>query len=221
MCGRFVLSEKTWAAYHGALSILQGTEGSVSYNIKPTQSVHIAYLLDDAFTTDTARWWFVPEWHKGPVAEWKATTFNAKIETAHEKPSFRNAWKFGRCLIPASGYYEWTGKKGSKTPRFIQPQMNAPVFFFAGLYAPLQQGGFSCTILTRPAYSELAHLHPRMPVMLTETEIMPWLSQTFDDVKILDNLGLGYQHKMKTYPVQPFGINDDDPTLIDRDGFVF
>jgi len=116
MCGRFILGDSNWAAYH--------------------QTVSMAYMHNDILRADAARWWFVPHWHRGPAADWKATTFNTKIETAHEKPSFRTAWERGRCIIPASGYYEWTGAKGQKTPWFISPQTNLPVFFFAGLYAP-------------------------------------------------------------------------------------
>ena len=116
MCGRFILGDSNWAAYHDALSILQGVMGTISHNIKPTQSVSMTYLHNNILRADAARWWFVPHWHRGPATDWKATTFNTKIETAHEKPSFRTAWERGRCLIPASGYYEWTGAKGQKTP---------------------------------------------------------------------------------------------------------
>ena len=221
MCGRFILGDSNWAAYHDALSILQGVLGNISHNIKPTQSVSMAYMHNDILRADAARWWFVPHWHRGPAADWKATTFNTKIETAHEKPSFRTAWERGRCIIPASGYYEWTGAKGQKTPWFISPQTNLPVFFFAGLYAPLAEGGMSCSILTRPALPELEHLHPRMPVMLSGGELMPWLrhSATGDDLR--NHFGLSWSGQMKMHPVRSFGIRDDDPSLIEQDGFGF
>ncbi|WP_083570360.1 SOS response-associated peptidase family protein [Phaeobacter porticola] len=89
-------------------------ELSASWNVKPTQVVDIAYLNGDQLFSTTARWWFVPSWHRGGVKGWKRTALNAKIETAASLPNFRNAWKSQQRIIPAAGYYEWTGPKGSK-----------------------------------------------------------------------------------------------------------
>ena len=161
MCGRFILGESSWAEYHESLSILRPEPAKVSYNIRPTQSAPIAYYGENGLLASNARSWFVPHWHKGEVKDWKATTFNAKIETAHEKPAFRTAWKTGRCLIPASGYYEWTGEKGKKQPWFIGIETNAPVFYFAGLRSKLADDSETCTILTRASAPQIDHLHAR------------------------------------------------------------
>lgn len=72
------------------------------YNVKPTQEVVI--LAKTPLEPMLARWWLVPSWHRGGLKDWKATTFNARIEEAKDKPAFRAVWRHGRCLIPAAGY---------------------------------------------------------------------------------------------------------------------
>jgi putative SOS response-associated peptidase YedK len=216
MCGRYILGDSSWAAYHEALSIIKPVDaGTISYNIKPTQDVHIAYATEAGPVADAARWWFVPHWHKGDVKDWKATTFNARMETAHEKPVFRAAWKHQRCIIPASGYFEWTGEKGKKQPWFIAPDQNLPVFFFAGLYSTRTSGQTTCTILTREASSEIKDLHPRMPVILTSDQLTPWMANDVTDAEIIDTFGTTQTYKF--HRVAKFGIKDDGPELIDTD----
>ena len=214
MCGRFVLGDSNWAQYHDALSLVDGAKQDISYNIKPTQSVALAFISEGRIKADHARWWFVPHWHKGKVTDWKATTFNARIESAATKPSFRAPWKAGRCIIPASGYYEWTGEKGKKTPWFISPQSNVPIFFFAGLYSRLTDGLMSCSILTRSALSDIQHIHPRTPVMLSADEILPWLNHSASDDEVIDTFGTSWDGRMTYHKVHPFGVKDEGPELI-------
>jgi putative SOS response-associated peptidase YedK len=85
----------------------------------------------------------------------------------------------------------------------------------------LAEGGMSCSILTRPALPELEHLHPRMPVMLSGDELTPWLHHGITDDDVRNNFGLSWSGQMKMHPVRPFGIHDDDPSLIEQDGFGF
>ena len=188
---------------------------SANWNVKPTNSVEMAFLHDDVLRSTTARWWFVPHWHKKDVKEWKATTFNAKIETAHEKPTFRTAWKSSRCIIPASGYYEWTGPKGAKQPWWIAPKINAPVFFFAGLHSWLSDGTRTCTIITRPALKQIEHLHARTPVMLAEDEVKPWLTISETDDEVIGYYGTQWEDRMDFHKVKPIGKDDHGPELIE------
>lgn len=175
----------------------------------------MALLQSDQLLLTTARWWFVPHWYKGDVKDWKQTTFNAKIETAAEKPSFRHAWRHQRCIIPALGYYEWTGEKGQKQPWHIAPQTNAPVFFFAGLQSQLDTGLRTCTVLTRPALPQIAHIHSRMPVMLSEDEINPWLRHSVDDDTVKATLGTAWDARIAYHMVRPFKGKDNGPELIE------
>lgn len=214
MCGRYVLGDGSWAEYHNMLSIIQPAQTKPRYNIAPTQMAPIAFADGDTVTYADARWWFVPHWHKGTVKDWKATTFNAKIETAFEKPTFRTAWKSNRCIIPASGYYEWTGPKAQKQPWYISVTQNIPIFFFAGIYSNTPEGR-SYAILTRKAEPEIANLHKRMPIILQSEQLKPWLFLEDDDTQVIDTYGLGWTGKFQSRAVQPFGIRDDGPDLIE------
>ncbi len=78
------------------------------------------------------RWGLVPSWWKKPLNE-LPSTFNARAETVVEKPMFRSAFKSRRCVIPASGFYEWIGKPGAKTPHYFSARSGAPLAF-AGLW---------------------------------------------------------------------------------------
>ena len=112
MCGRIGLPQLTWEQFlawqRGEFDwdefYRETKAGAVqnSWNVKPTQPIEVIYARGSAMVSTTARWWFVPHWHKGDVKEWKATTFNARLETAREKPVFRTAWAKGRCVIPAT-----------------------------------------------------------------------------------------------------------------------
>ncbi|WP_417699857.1 SOS response-associated peptidase [Pseudophaeobacter sp.] len=175
------------------------------YNVAPTQDVLI--LAKEPLEALTARWWFVPSWHRGDLKDWKATTFNARIETAQHKPTFRAVWRHGRCLIPAGGYYEWTGEKANKQPHVIMSGGNESTLWFAGL-ASRWQDVLTCTIMTREANEGLSGLHPRMPVMLNLEERSQWLSGS-DDVA-----GLGKDTLVKYYPVERFAVRDEGPDLI-------
>ena len=224
MCGRFVLSEPAWSQYHASLSLIRPTSISttISYNIKPTQDVSVVMMRDGAPVTTQARWWFVPHWFKGDdLKTWKQTTFNARIETAHEKPTFRIAWQSNRCLIPASGYYEWTGEKGKKQPHYVTVEQNVPVIFFAGLHSTLKDGTETCTILTRAAEPEIADLHPRMPVIVSGERLERWLTHADYDDRVIADYGRDWTNKFLVRQVAKFGIRDDGPELIEPDGFEF
>jgi len=179
MCGRFAL-DYTWAEIHSGLSLVPasaaGRNDPPRYNIAPTQDVgflHRSYESDELTVSD-GRWWLVPFWAKEIP---KYPMFNARSETAREKSSFREAFKSKRCLIPASGYFEWTkADDGKKDPHFIHLPDKEP-FMFAGLWA--HNGNLditSCTILTAEAAPEIEHLHNRMPIILNESSFESWLS---------------------------------------------
>lgn len=191
-----------------------------SWNIKPTQAVRMAFMAGGDLVGSVARWWFVPQWHRRPVEEWTATTFNARIETAAEKATFRAAWEGARCVIPAQGYFEWTGPKARRQPWFIGVQSNAPMVFFAGLYATREGAGHSAAILTRPALPQIAHIHPRTPVILTEEEIAPWMRHEIGAEAARAHLGTGWDGRMRFHPVARFGRDDDGPDLIAPEGLA-
>jgi len=201
MCGRYIDPD------------LRGTEFELAeiridpiprrFNIKPTQDVYVQ--IDRALVM--ARWGLIPSWHRGELKDWKAATINARIEEARDKPSFRGPWRHGRCLIPAGGYYEWTGTRSPKQPHVFLPSGNESTLWFAGLIS-LWQELLTCTIVTRAANDSVEPIHDRMPVMLDTAEREAWLGRTED-------LSIGALAKVRHHPVRPFRIQDDGETLIE------
>lgn len=206
MCGRFAQAKLEWPDYLEDFGEITAPDIPLSYNIKPTQDVAISFMSNGKLKAALARWWFVPHWHRGDVKSWKATTFNAKIETAHEKPTFRTAWRQNRCIIPATGYYEWTGLKGNKQPHYISTDQNVPVFFFAGLYSQMADRSFTTTIMTTDAAPEIEELHHRMPIILTSDQIGDWMG--------CKDGRYGRTHGFRHHSVAGFGIKDDGENLI-------
>lgn len=218
MCGRFI--DPNLRNTETELSELKINPIPRRYNVKPTQDILI--LAKPEREPMMARWWLVPSWHKGDLKDWKATTFNARIEEAAKKPTFRAVWKHGRCLIPAGGYYEWTGEKGAKQPHFIRSAGNAETLWFAGLASrwgprpsafpaePESARGelLTCAILTRAANDDVRAVHHRMPVILNGDERDRWLAgESGED--------LGADARLRHHPVARFGAGDDGPELID------
>lgn len=163
MCGRFTI-RYTWAEYHEGLSIIpataKGRNDPPRYNVAPTQTVGYVRQSEDGITVTDGRWWLVPHWAKELTSKWPM--FNARSEDAHKKPAFRDAYKWGRCLIPADGYYEWTKDPDApkiKLPHYIHLPEFRP-FMFAGLSAYNKTlDVHNCTILTAAAVPEIIALH--------------------------------------------------------------
>ncbi|MCV2870218.1 SOS response-associated peptidase [Defluviimonas sp. WL0002] len=226
MCGRFSAPSLTAAQMQEIVEgFLRGPfrvddvapPAAGGYNIKPTQQVTVLGGMDVPVLT-TARWWFVPRWFDGAVEDWKQTTFNARIESASEKPTFRAAWDKGRCVIPALGYFEWTGPKGHRKPWFISLDTNAPVFFFAGLASRLRDGTRTCTILTRPALPQIAGLHDRMPVIVSPDDIALWIAGEIDTKTARETLGTGWDGRFRFHRVAPLTRDSDGPEVIEPVG---
>ncbi len=122
------------------------------------------------------RWGLVPSWAKDEKIG--ARMINARSETAAEKPSFRSAVKARRCLVPASGFYEWVKGPDGKQPHFIH-FADARVFAFAGLWERWSKGESgpldTFTILTTTPNDLIAGLHDRMPVILPPDNYAEWL----------------------------------------------
>ncbi len=204
MCGRFTLTKPIpWLA---EILDVKNPEsvGSVPprYNVAPGTEVLIVRAKE---ATDTnarelalARWGLVPFWAKDP--DFGAKTINARSETAAQKPAFRAAFRYRRCLIPADGFYEWAGSRRKKQPFFIHLEERKP-FAFAGLWESWTGADGSiletCTILTTDANEKLAELHHRMPVILPEVSYADWLNPG-------ENRSKNLQPLLKPYPSEAF-----------------
>lgn len=196
MCGRFVVarSANEMQAIFEVDEIIGKVPG-ISYNVAPTQP--IAIIVDRAFEKaedgaplgelsreiHSARWGLVPRWAKSPDEH--GPLINGRIESILEKPSFKDSVVRRRCVIPASGYYEWqVNADGTKQPYYISAGPEG-MFALAGLYEwwadPTKDAKdparwlLSATTLTKDSAVELAHIHDRNPVLLSPDTFEAWL----------------------------------------------
>lgn len=188
MCGRFIqssASERIVARFH----LLAPPDLTPHHNIAPSQpvgAIRIAASGDREWVW--LRWGLIPAWAPGPRLDY--ATINARVETVAEKPTYRQAFRRRRCLIPADGFYEWRKVGARKQPYCIAPADGAP-FAFAGLWERWERDGAvleSCTILVTQANTLLAPIHDRMPVILDPAVEARWLDPTLTDPAILGPL---------------------------------
>jgi len=179
MCGRFtvILLPELLDMIYGVHTGLNAVEPR--YNIAPTQPVMIVrQQLDGRRELAHVNWGLIPSWSRDPAMG--AGLINARCETVAEKPSFRSAFRHRRCIIPASGFYEWrkTAGKG-KEPWYFTSSDGNPLSF-AGLWEHWQSSDGSeiesCAILTTSANALMKPVHDRMPVILPPEGFGPWLS---------------------------------------------
>jgi putative SOS response-associated peptidase YedK len=157
------------------------------YNIAPTQDAPVVARDERGQRMGLLRWGLIPSWSKDPGVGNRM--INARSETAAKKPSFRSAFQRRRCLVPADGFYEWKkqeapeGGKGKRIPHWIHLASEEP-FAFAGLWErwddPRGSSLFTFTILTTDAAPGIAHIHPRMPVILSRPQREVWLDPDAD-----------------------------------------
>lgn len=196
MCGRYVINanqDEIADRFNAEISDLGLWNWDPNYNITPTTVVP-AIALDGTKTRKLVpmRWGLHPHWRKEmPQGR---PLFNARAETAAEKPSFRTPWRRRRALIPASHWYEWTGEQGGKVPWCIKPEttpQESGLFAFAGLWDQwrVEEGIslLSCTILTMESDGPIKRLHHRMPVRLPENCWNDWLDPEVKPERIIDD----------------------------------
>jgi putative SOS response-associated peptidase YedK len=198
MCGRFTL-RTPMAVLIGQFEINLGTEIQLPlrYNVAPTQDIAVVRSTDAGRELTIMRWGLIPSWSK--EANSGPPLFNARSETAAEKPTFRSAFKSRRCLIPADGFFEWKKIGKARQPYYFQLADRKP-FAFAGLWEKWKTIE-SCTLLTTKANELVAPLHDRMPVMLSPNDYEEWLDpQATEPGKLLDQYPAT---EMTATPVNP------------------
>jgi len=189
MCGRFS-QYYTWQEVH-AFSQPLALVGPASnlqphYNISPTQQAGVLLLGDDGVLHyEQMRWWLVPSWWKKTLRE-VPSAFNARAETVSEKPMFRDAFKRRRCIVPASGFFEWSGPKEAREPWFISAA-DGGLLGFAGLWDRWRNPETgeevrSFTIIVTSANLFMGEIHDRMPVILPPEAWADWLAEPRDDL---------------------------------------
>ena len=231
MCGRYVSPdeqdiERLWDVRGTSLRF------AAQYNVAPTMQVPIVYAdrHDADKKLSLVRWGLVPFWAKGPKPP--SHSFNARLEDAASKPMWRQPFRTARCIVPATGWYEWreqeridrkTGEVGKyKQPFFMHLPGNRPIGL-AGLMAWTKPEGSdewvgSCSILTTTASGTAADVHQRMPVALDESAHDAWLDRSLTDPDEVAAIIAEHQlaGAIEKHAVSPRvnASRDDDPALI-------
>ena len=215
MCGRFALTDapEEVAALFG---YLDAEPFPPRYNIAPTQPIAIVREEHHARRFALARWGLVPSWVEDPKRF--SLLINARTEGILDKPAFGAAMKYRRCLVPASGFYEWRRQGKSKQPFWVKPERGG-VIAFAGLWETWsdREGGEidSACIVTTSANATVAPIHARMPVVIAPENFDLWLTAEADEANTL--LKPAPDDLFKAIPVSD-RVNKadaDDPGLIE------
>ncbi len=148
------------------------------YNAAPGQVVAVVGLKPGGHARGLAmlKWGFVPRWAKSPTDG--PRPINAKAEGVATNPAFRDSFRDRRCLIPATGFYEWAGPKGAKVPHHFT-LAGGGVFAFAGVWDVWKGPGgdalHTCAVITVPANDAVRPCHDRMPAILLPEQFAAWL----------------------------------------------
>lgn len=179
MCGRFAITLPDDAM----AALFQATPANdlpqvPNYNVCPTNQVHVITSKDNTRHLRPMRWGFIPHWYKatngGPLL------INARAETIAEKPAFKTACRERRCLIVASGFYEWTKDEyDNRLPWYIHATDGSHLVF-AGIWQTWEKGNTpltTCAIVTTGANKPMSEIHHRMPVILNPVDWPQWLGE--------------------------------------------
>jgi putative SOS response-associated peptidase YedK len=177
MCGRFTLRQPAERIAR-ELQLEEIPALEARYNIAPTQEILAIRHSPDGNEASMFKWGLIPSWAKDTSIG--AKLINARSETVNEKPSFREAFKRRRCIIPVDGFYEWQRAGNKKRPFYFRFKDDR-LFGFAGLWekwrTPYGESVESCSILTTDANKMLSEVHHRMPVILYPDTYELWLDE--------------------------------------------
>jgi putative SOS response-associated peptidase YedK len=201
MCGRYTFQPTE--EFYRRFNIANRLDGLVArYNIAPSQLVPVI-ISQRPNHVMLMRWGLIPHWAKEEKTTYKM--INARMETLTQRPAFRSLLATNRCMIPASGYYEWKAEARGKTPYYIHPTRHE-FFAFAGLYDvwtnPDGEDLYTFTIITKDADGLVAQLHNRMPVILDRDLEDAWLNTEITSThEVLDILARSVGDTIDAYPV--------------------
>ena len=193
MCGRYALSAAiSDIAQEFSTNSAPELSLPADWNIKPTNDVYI--IKNQAI--EIASWGMIAHWSKSDdeAAKSQSSAINARSESVHEKPTFKSAFRSNRCLLPATGYYEWAselGKYKTKQPIYISRD-DDKLLAFTGIFqswtSPSGRVIQSVSIITRQAVGQLALVHSRMPVFLPRDRWADWMNPKINDVERIRSL---------------------------------
>lgn len=221
MCCRFHLSERHLRELLAQLGVAAPEGYRTRYNIAPGGDIFAVRnsLRVTAREVIPLRWGLTPGW--ASADEPGARLVNARAETLATKPSFRDAFRTRRCIIPASGFFEWENVGRTKRPWLFNRRDEAP-FAFAGLWEIWRGPGAelvtSCAVITTEPNAVMRPIHHRMPVMLTPAMIDVWLDRRLTEPeKLLPLLAPLPADAMHAMPVNPCvsNVHHDGPDCLE------
>lgn len=221
MCGRYTLISAP-EAIRALFRYPEQPNFPPRYNIAPTQPIAVVRLAEGRRQFALVRWGLLPSWVKDPRAF--SLLFNARGESVLEKPAVRSAMRYRRCLIPFDGFYEWTQKGSRKRPYYVRSRNGGPMAF-AGLWeswtGPHGEELETAAIVTTTANRQLASIHDRMPVIVSEDAFDFWLDCKNVDAETAAALIAPVREGLlEVYPVAE-AVNraaNDAPALIEPAG---
>lgn len=190
MCGRYSLfADFRMIEERFGEATFDANEYETSYNIAPSQQILTVINDGSKNRLGYLKWGLVPPWAKDPKIGFKL--INARAETVHEKPSFREALKKKRCLVVFDSFYEWKRMDDRKVPMRIKMK-NDELFAMAGLWekwkSPTAEPIHTCTILTTKPNELMSSIHDRMPVILNPEDESSWLNPLIQDAYQIKHL---------------------------------
>lgn len=215
MCGRYGFIPGSKDQFKKRFDIASvDFELKTHYNVTPGQTMPVI-TRKSPNKAEEMKWGLVPFWAKDPKIGYQM--INARAETVATKPSFRRSFMKQRCLVPASGFFEWKKTDGMKQPYFIKLKNNE-LFSFAGLYDVWKDAESrelkTYTIITTEPNTVLSPIHNRMPVVLTETEEDTWLNKTTSINELTKLLDPFKEPGMEAYPVSTKVNNPENDTEV-------
>src|ERR1019366_6251381 len=222
MCGCFTRNY-TWAQIHAMYSLVSSASNlQPRFNICPTTDVDVVIRGEGPRALVPMRWGLIPGWWKKPLKEMRLATFNARAETVAEKPMFRDSFKRRRCLMPASGYYEWKTTPEGKQPYYFPGRdgavMTIPAIQDAWVAPATGEPVRSCSMLITEPNKYVADVHDRMPVILEPKDFEQWERGDVKDAAAL--MKPASEDVLQKWPVSKRVNNSradgDDATLIEK-----
>ncbi len=201
MCGRYSLAKSIQEIAEHFKTRLIETGPWPRFNVAPTQSLPVVVSGADGLELRMKRWGLVPHWAKD--AGMGGRMINARAETVAEKPTFRDAFRTKRCLVPCDGFYEWVQGENGKAPHYIHFK-GGELFAFAGLWSEWNQGEsplFTYSIITTSANGFLKPLHHRMPVILNPDHYEEWMGGRTSKGELLSLLKPFDENALEYFPV--------------------
>lgn len=218
MCGRYTFTSAP-EAIRQLFGYLEQPDFPPRYNIAPTQPIPIVRLAEDVRHFALVRWGLLPSWVKDPKVF--SLLVNARGESISDKPAFKSAMKYRRCLVPADGFYEWQRDGERRRPFYVRAKSGSPLAF-AGLWevwtGPNGEEVETAAIVTTRANGTLSPIHDRMPVIVPPEAFDLWLNcQEVDATTATALIAPAPDDLLEAYEISP-AVNrtaNDSPRLLD------